>query len=100
GSGLIGPLADQLRARRYNSAVIIPSGSLTLLPLHGGRYLVGGGHTYLLDEFDISFSTSASVLNAARYTLERRSANTPLLEAVASPQPGSPPLTYALEELD
>lgn len=66
---LIQPLAHLLQTPHL---VIVPHGSLHFLPFHAFY----DGRTYLIDDFEISYAPSASVL---KYCLEK--------EAVTSPSP-------------
>ena len=46
--------------------VLIPTGRLSLLPLHAARYAVDGRDVSFVDEFTVSYAISATVLAKAR----------------------------------
>jgi len=60
---LVGPFVNLLTTRHL---VIVPHGSLHFLPFHA----FFNGETYLIDQFEISYAPSASVL---KYCLEKES---------------------------
>ncbi len=102
GEALLGPLAARLRELRAESVVLIACGPLGLLPLHAARYGAPGEERDLLDEFEISYTPSAGVLNAARAALASRPVSTLDLVGVGNPLPppaGLPPLPGAEAEL-
>ncbi|MBI4471792.1 MAG: CHAT domain-containing protein [Acidobacteria bacterium] len=72
---LIAPLAKEIRTPHI---VIVPHGALHLLPFHAFY----DGYKYLIDEYEISYAPSASVL---KYCLEKTavSEKSPLLVGVA-----------------
>jgi len=72
---LVGPFIGEVKAQRL---VIVPHGSMHSLPFHA----FFDGEKYLIDDFEISYAPSASVL---KYCLEKDpvSGNTPVLVGVA-----------------
>ena len=66
GEQLIGPLAVRLRELKAHGVTLVPTGLLSLLPLHAATYVVAGETRCLLDEFDVAYAPSARVLATAQ----------------------------------
>jgi CHAT domain-containing protein len=67
--------------------VLIPTGRLSLLPLHAAQYAVDGRDGCFLDEFVVSYAISATALSKARQEAQLRG-NAPLrLVGVGNPLP-------------
>jgi CHAT domain-containing protein/tetratricopeptide (TPR) repeat protein len=99
GAALIGPVAARLRALQVASVVLVPTGLLSLLPLHAATYQVKRGQVCLLDEVDVAYAPSARVLGAARLGLAAREAQPAVLVGVGNPLPHPKPLSFARAEL-
>jgi CHAT domain-containing protein len=102
GNHLIGPLARRLHEIGATGVTLIPVGQLSILPLHAARYERGGQETTLLDEFDVTYTPSARVLNSALREAQQRTAPFHLL-AVGDPDtalPGPPRLIHAHAEVE
>ncbi|MEJ5343922.1 MAG: CHAT domain-containing protein [Chloroflexus sp.] len=95
GDYVMGPVATALRTLTPPSAanataapiVLIPTGRLTLLPLHAARYTVDGRETWVLDEFTVTYAPSALALAAARRALAQRQTTPLRLVGVGNPLP-------------
>ncbi|MDW8405777.1 CHAT domain-containing protein, partial [Chloroflexus sp.] len=96
GAALIAPLAARLRALAATGVTLIPTGLLSLLPLHAATYPVNGQPCCLLDEFDVAYAPSARVLATAQRELQRRSNGALRLAGVGNP---TGDLRYAGTEL-
>ena len=66
GKQIIGPLATRLRELKAHGVTLVPTGWLSLLPLHAATYTVDGETRCLLGEFDVAYAPSARVLVAAQ----------------------------------
>ncbi len=95
----LAPLVDHLRARGATSVTLIPTGRLSLLPLHAATYTRDGKTLCLLDEFDVAYAPSAQALAAARESVQQRDSVPLRLAGVGNPLPNPRPLTYAKPEL-
>lgn len=96
GEQLIGPLAAQLRTMGAQGVTLIPTGLLSLLPLHAATYDVDGQTRCLLDEFDVAYTPSARVLATAQQEQQRRATGTLRLAGIGNP---TRDLRYAGPEL-
>ncbi|WP_044232201.1 CHAT domain-containing protein [Chloroflexus sp. Y-396-1] len=96
GERLIAPLAQRLRALNATGVTLIPTGLLSLLPLHAATYMVDGASRCLLDEFDVAYAPSARVLAIAQREQQRRAAKGVRLAGVGNP---TGDLRYAGAEL-
>ncbi|WP_433825961.1 CHAT domain-containing protein [Actinoplanes sp. CA-015351] len=83
GTGLLGNVAQRLLDLRQHRIVLIPTGLLTILPLHAARYQRVNRTTYLLDDVTVSYALSARLLLAAQNKAAHGS--TPRLVAVSDP---------------
>ena len=99
GEQLIAPLAAQLRAMGAHGVTLIPTGLLSLLPLHAATYTVDDHTHCLLDEFDVAYAPSARVLSTAQREYERRATGAPRLAGVGNPLPGTATGIWARSEL-
>lgn len=99
GAALVGPVATRLRALRVASVILVPTGLLSLLPLHAATYHVGGRRVCLLDEVDVAYAPSARVLAAARLGVTAREGQPAVLVGVGNPLPHPQPLSFARAEL-
>ena len=66
GKRLMARLAARLREMKAHGVTIVPTGMLSLLPLHAATYVVKGESRCLLDEFDVAYAPSARVLTTAQ----------------------------------
>ncbi|SOC51209.1 CHAT domain-containing tetratricopeptide repeat protein [Ornithinimicrobium cerasi] len=96
----IGDLCQQLNVDR---ATLIPSGPLSLLPLHaawrpeGDMSGQGDGRRYAMEDILFSYAPNARMMHRTREVPPVREADGVLV--VADPQPSeAPPLPYAAEE--
>jgi CHAT domain-containing protein len=99
GERLIAPLAQRLRALNATGVTLIPTGLLSLLPLHAATYTVNGASRCLLDEFDVAYAPSARVLAIAQREQQRRAAKGVRLAGVGNPLPSDETGDWALAEL-
>ncbi|MCL4553480.1 MAG: CHAT domain-containing protein, partial [Candidatus Marsarchaeota archaeon] len=100
GSGLIAPLAEQLRNTPTRELILIPGGRLSLLPLHAASYMDGNRLICLLDEFAISYAPSTRAITTARRMLLATRPEPAKLVGIANPAGYSQPLQYAQAELE
>jgi CHAT domain-containing protein len=96
GEHLIAPVAQRLRTLNATGVTLIPTGRLSLLPLHAATYTVNGASRCLLDEFDVAYAPSARVLSIAQREQQRRAAKGVRLAGVGNP---TGDLRYAGAEL-
>jgi CHAT domain-containing protein len=96
GEHLIAPVAQRLRTLNATGVTLIPTGLLSLLPLHAATYTVNGASRCLLDEFDVAYAPSARVLSIAQREQQRRAAKGVRLAGVGNP---TGDLRYAGAEL-
>jgi CHAT domain-containing protein/tetratricopeptide (TPR) repeat protein len=69
--------------------VLVPTGRLSLLPLHAARYVVDGGDVCFLDAFAVSYAISAMALANARQEAQARTDTQLCLAGVGNPLPES-----------
>ncbi len=93
------PLVDHLRTRGATGVTLIPTGRLSLLPLHAATYTRDGKTLCLLDDFVVAYTPSAQALAVARENVQQRASMPLRLAGVGNPSPNSRPLTYAKPEL-
>jgi len=96
GRGLLAPVADRLRRLKVEHVVLIPVGRLAILPLSAVQ--VRKGEDHFIDEFDVSFSFTATALTGAKRELDLRRAE-PLLVGVGDSSRRQP-LRTARQELE
>jgi len=99
GEHLIAPVAQRLRTLNATGVTLIPTGLLSLLPLHAATYTVNGASRCLLDEFDVAYAPSARVLSIAQREQQRRAAKGVRLAGVGNPLPSDVTGDWALAEL-
>jgi CHAT domain-containing protein len=99
GEHLIAPVAQRLRTLNATGVTLIPTGRLSLLPLHAATYMVDGASRCLLDEFDVAYAPSARVLSIAQREQQRRAAKGVRLAGVGNPLPSDVTGDWALAEL-
>jgi CHAT domain-containing protein/tetratricopeptide (TPR) repeat protein len=87
---LIGPAAQHLRELGFDRATLIPTGRLSLLPLHAP----------ILDTLTVSYAPSGVALKSARASAAERSHLPPALLAVGNPLPHPNPLIFARAEVE
>jgi CHAT domain-containing protein/tetratricopeptide (TPR) repeat protein len=106
GAAIAGPVAAASRTapeprEPVPHIVLIPTGSLALLPLHAAEYSVDGKTRCLLDEFAVSYAPSARVLGYARDALARCQPDASGLLAISNPATaGAEPLQFAAAEVE
>jgi CHAT domain-containing protein/tetratricopeptide (TPR) repeat protein len=103
GRRLIAPLADRLAELGASGVVLLPVGPLGALPLHCAPHREPGdpGQRRLIEDLDVSFVPSASVLVQGRRALDGRTGRRPRLVGVGDPQrPGQPASPVARAELE
>ncbi|EFO82062.1 hypothetical protein OSCT_0061 [Oscillochloris trichoides DG-6] len=74
GTQIIAPLAAWLREQNAHGVTLIPTGMLSLLPLHAATYMVEDQTRCLLDEFDVAYAPSARMLATAQRENQQRHA--------------------------
>lgn len=94
GEKLMGPVCAFLEsnARKPNrdlitSLILIPTGLISLLPLHCAQYSVRGDERFLLDEYRVQYSPSARVLARARKALSSHLDEAPKFLGIGNPLP-------------
>lgn len=97
GGEIVRPLVDALHEPRPSRVVLIPCGTLALMPLHTIAYDDGG--RCLIDDFAVSFAPSARVLRHARERAALAGTEPPVLAGVGNPLPHPRPLRFATREL-
>jgi CHAT domain len=70
------------------------------LPLHASRYDKDGQATCLLEEFTVAYAPNVQAIETALREVQRRNRSPFSLLAIADPNTGSPPLQWALFEID
>ncbi len=100
GERVMGPLAEHLRKSGIRSVTLIPTGKLSLLPLHAASYTIDGCSVCFLDEFDVAYAQSAQALAAAQAQSKERQVHTAILAGVGNPLPNPQPLPFAQAELE
>lgn len=73
GTYLAAPLAHYLSARAARQVILIPTGLLSLLPLHAAVYEVEGEQSCLLEKIDVAYTPSARAVAIAQQEAQRRS---------------------------
>lgn len=102
GSAILGPVAAILRNILATDVVLIPTGHLALFPLHAAHYMVDGQLHAFLDEFTVTYASSARVIEYGRAAVARL-AETNALFGVSDPKPlprGVPSLVFAQPEVE
>ena len=97
GREIIEPLVHELRGLRPSRLVLIPCGTLALVPLHTIPY--DGSRRCLIDEVPVSFAPSARVLRHARERAVLTGTGRPVLAGAGNPLPHPQPLWFATREL-
>jgi CHAT domain-containing protein len=106
GSAVAGPVAAALRVTAeprepVPHIVLIPTGSLALLPLHAALYEVDGKQRCLLDEFSISYAPSARVLGYAQDALAQCRPDAAAFLGISNPTTeGAQALPFAAMEVE
>jgi CHAT domain-containing protein len=85
GERLLASIAQRLRELGAAGVTLIPTGLLSLLPLHAATYVVGETSRCLLDEFDVAYAPSARVLATAQREQQRRATGALRLAGVGNP---------------
>ena len=80
----IEPIIHILKESENNRIIFIPSKITNLLPFHAACFEKDGKNQYLLDEYEISFAPSLTILNQCKIRSEERSFNSKLL-SITSP---------------
>lgn len=100
GKLLMGPLAVRLADLGYEKVTLIPTGRLSLLPLHAAVCAHGNGPRIFLEDFDVAFAPSARALASCRRVVQADAGQPARLLAVADPpHNGAPRLAFASSEL-
>ncbi len=92
GEKLMGPIAARLHDLDpdLKQVTLIPTGRLSLLPLHAAHYLQDGQETTFIDRFTVSYAPSAQVLAHSQQKMAQNGADElPWLLAVGNPLPSS-----------
>jgi CHAT domain-containing protein len=109
GEKVVQPVVEAVSEVHGNNAsgapalVLIPTGLLSLLPLHAAPFDAGGAGRTLIDEFDTYYGPSALALEHSRATLASLPADPPRLFGVGNPLPlpaGVDSLTFARVEVE
>ncbi len=99
GRALAAPLAEELRKRRVRGLVLIPTGLLSLLPVHAVSWSSEGRTCTLLDHFEVSYVPSALALEVALEQRVARVREEVELTGVGNPLPKRRPLRFGSMEL-
>jgi hypothetical protein len=104
---IAGALERILRSSRVsvdpNTVILIPTGLLSLLPLHAAQYEDGGSKRTLLDEYKVAYVPSARALARSREAIAISSKRIPTLFGIGNPlplPPGVPSLLFARTEVE
>ena len=81
-SKLIGKLFDELKRQKARGVVLIPCGTLAMLPLHAVNV---EGKGCLIDHFDVHFAPSANTILSARKSLAKDLKMTPRFVGIGDP---------------
>lgn len=99
GERVMAPVAARLHELKLKQIVLIPTGRLSLLPLHAAGYARSGQMVRFLDEFTVAYAPNARVLGTAQREASRRH-QAPSLVGVGNPLPHPKPLNAAQAELE
>ena len=83
--------------------ILVPTGLLSLIPLHAAHYQVNGKAQTFLDDFTVAYTPSARALRHSQNTLTSLSNHLPSLVAIGDPLPlsdGLTSLTFAQAEVE
>jgi CHAT domain-containing protein/exonuclease VII small subunit len=110
GSKMMQPIAAHLADAAPSAAsnnprtlILVPTGRLSLFPLHAIPWKQNGAGQTLLDQFDVTFIPSLRALSHCLKKKVSLSAEVLVLSAVGNPLPvpdGLAPLTFARPEVD
>jgi CHAT domain-containing protein/tetratricopeptide (TPR) repeat protein len=96
---VLAPLIDRLRQVHAPRVVLLPGGSLAVLPLHAVPVTgTRDGAEVFGEEFAISYTPSAVSLSLSLDRAQRNRSSPPCLTAIANPEGAEPPLPFADEE--
>jgi CHAT domain-containing protein len=98
GAKLIGQLAMQLRTLGAKEITLIPTGLLSLFPIHAATYQYNGKSQCLLDEFTVHYTPSVQAQLAAQIQLPTKTSHQ--LTGVGNPLPNPNPLKFGQIELE
>lgn len=90
GEKLMGPIAARLHDLDpdLKQVTLVPTGRLSLLPLHAAPYLQNDGETTFIDKFTVSYAPSAQTLAHSQQKLTQNGNHElPWLLAVGNPLP-------------
>jgi CHAT domain-containing protein len=101
GRHVLSHVARHLRRHQATGVVLIPTGRLSILPLHSAPYQEQDHDLCLLDEFDVAYATSARVLSVAQRELEARQSQNlfPYLVGIGNPLPDQATGQWAQDQL-
>ena len=91
----MGVLTSNLQAQGIRSVILIPSGILTMLPLHAAWTKKDGRHRYACEEITFSYAPSAYAIMTAQAQIKNRNAKT--LLAIENPDES---LTFSEYEME
>lgn len=83
----IQPIAQKLIDFKCKKAILIPQGGLQMLPLHAAWYQENGHRHYFIDDFEISYTPSLSVLASAQKRLNNHKGAQALIAGINNYQP-------------
>lgn len=95
-------LANSKIGAKNPTLFLIPTGLLSLLPLHAAWYVADGEERNLLEDYDVSYTPSARALRHSQATLRSLPNDYPSLLGISNPttpSPGPPPLMFAAVEV-
>jgi CHAT domain-containing protein len=96
GEKMMDPLAEALRHLGLKDVALIPTGILSLIPLHAA--FCGSDRACFMDLFRTRYAPNARALGEAAVEADRRAANAGLF-GLGNPLPCEPPLEFALCEM-
>ena len=100
GEQLLRPLADSLAGRGASGVTLVPAGLLGLMPLHAIAWSdAAGNRRSLIDDFDVTFASSARLQLACMQRASRRDGDPIRFVGIANPLPHSNPLEGAELEI-
>jgi len=96
-------VAIVLKDLHISLVTLIPTGRLSLLPLHAAKYIKGDQMLAFIDEFTVTYTPSARTLEYCQEILARLSNDLPTLLGIGNPLPQSsliPSLIFARPEVE
>jgi len=100
GENIFTSISKRLVEQGVERITLIPTGGLSLLPLHAANITLEGKKLPLLQRFSVSYVSSARALRACHTTAAERLNSQEVLAGVGNPLPTNPELDFARAELE